>query len=497
MWREVQITDIVIELERDNLLPAIVFRTARSQCDRDSEQASRNKRLHLDPATQRELKAKIHEIAQTYEMDLELVVSHPQYQGLILTGVGAHHAGQLLTWRLLLEELMARGLLRILSATGTVAAGVDFPARTVVITAHSKRGAEGYTTISAAEFQQMSGRAGRRGKDSVGFCVVAPSAFCDARVVAPIAKRDAEPLTSSYFPSPSTALNLLRYRNVDDLHYTVSRSLAAHVDRSHGQELRKESRETLKELSEEKRKALEDALDASDSGDVQATVNGQPIELDRNERRIAKKARRLQRQARELEGRLETMLGACMTGLKNLGYLDGSNLSQKGHWAANLCTNLVIELAETIESGILNNPSSDYLVSVIAALSADGHRQYLKTKNPPLDNETVEKLHDIVERVKAQNMPGIVDEREVIPEAAYTAIVWMQSEDWHSFRSLLLLAGAAEGDAARLITQTAEHLNQLARLVQTHPELALKAERARLRLLRPPLTEVINIEGLA
>ena len=56
---------------------------------------------------------------------------------------------------------------------------------------------------------------------------------------------------------------------------------------------------------------------------------------------------------------------------------------------------------------------------------------------------------------------------------------------------MLISDGVAEGDAARLITQTAEQLNQIARLSRTHKELADRAFEARLLLLRPPLTEVV------
>ena len=57
-----------------------------------------------------------------------------------------------------------------------------------------------------------------------------------------------------------------------------------------------------------------------------------------------------------------------------------------------------------------------------------------------------------------------------------------------------MLSGVAEGDAARLITQTAEQLNQLTRLSETHRQLSFRAEEAKRRLLRPPLTEALNFE---
>src|SRR5438046_9685505 len=77
-------------------------------------------------------------------------------------------------WKLVIEKMMTAGLLDAIFATATVAAGVDFPARTVVLTCADRRSASGWQTLSASELQQMTGRAGRRGQDRVGFIVAAP-----------------------------------------------------------------------------------------------------------------------------------------------------------------------------------------------------------------------------------------------------------------------------------------------------------------------------------
>lgn len=493
MRGEFPIAKVIHELGRDNLLPAIVFRTSRNQCDLDAEFASRNNSTWLSPPEQRELKEKIDQISAAYEMDHDLITSHPQYNGLVKTGVGAHHAGQLLMWRLLLEELMAAGCLRVLVATGTVAAGVDFPARTVVITAHSKRGAEGFMNLSAAEFQQMSGRAGRRGRDTVGFCVVAPAPFCDARALLRTSKQPPEPLISSYFPSPSTVLNLLRYRNVDDLRFTVDRSLAGFIDRRNAVHLREEAQALVgfhNFISEEffgpqAKGADEDYTETS-------AKPGQP--RSKEKKKAAKRIRRLIREAEGLEGRQLALLDKALGGLRKLGYLDGSSLSQKGYWAANLCTSLVLELGEVIQSGLVKKPTIERLTAIVASISGDPHRSYLEGRQSVLSKEDQNLLTDIIERVRITEMPGISDERKCLPAAAYTVITWLSADNWQEFRSLLNLAGVAEGDAARLITQTAEHLNQLSRLSTEHPELAMVAEQAKRRVLRPPLTEVLNLE---
>lgn len=148
---------ILRELERDELLPAILFRTARKQCDSDVESLARNDQTLLPVDQQSRIEMEVNNVIAKYGFERSFITTYPQYEALIKTGVGAHHAGQLLIWRLLLEELMSRSMLRLMVATGTVAAGVDFPARTAVITAHSKRGSEGFSVLSSAEFQQMAG----------------------------------------------------------------------------------------------------------------------------------------------------------------------------------------------------------------------------------------------------------------------------------------------------------------------------------------------------
>lgn len=489
MRYEVHIADVLAELDRHSMLPAIIFRTARAQCDTDVQHAHTAYDLHLSPPQQLELQKVVHKIISTYEMEEEIITTHPQYPALLKTGVGAHHAGQLLMWRLLLEELMSAGQLRLLVATGTVAAGVDFPARTVVITAHSKRGAEGFANLTASEFQQMSGRAGRRGKDTVGFCLAAPAPFCDARTVLKIAKRPPEPLVSQYFPGPSTVLNLLRYRNVDDLRFTVQRSLAAFYDGKEATLLVRESEEIIDQSPSVIRETLQrSSQEASDDDEAGGTG------LSREQKRTLKRIRRLRRQARELESRQEDLLERALGGLRDLGYLDGLTLSKKGYWSANLCTTYVLELAEIIESGILEGASAEQLVAIVSSFCGDEHRAYLDSKTPILSKSHEDKLKEIFQRVHSLGMPGVSENMRPISSAANTVVTWMHAKDWQEFRGLLVLKGVAEGDAARLITQTAEQLNQLNRLADTHQQLAFRAEEAKRRILRPPLTEGFTVE---
>jgi len=462
---EFPVTKVLGFLAEAHLLPAILFRTARKQCDGDVLRLMRARSAVLEKSSQQALIQEVYRFIEQYSVPKDVIVGHPHYHVLVATGCGAHHAGQLLVWRLLLEELMSRGFLRLMIATGTVAAGVDFPARSVVITAHSKRGAEGFNTLSSSEFQQMSGRAGRRGKDNVGFCLIAPGVFSDARVLDEVAKKPPEPLRSAYFASPSTVLNLLKFRTADDLRYTVQKSLASFLDYKAAQALRREAAEQ------------------------EAKINAGRALSQADKHKALKTVRRKIREAQALEERQIVLLERTLSGLEKLGYLADNHLTEKGYWAAHLCTSLVLELGEAISEFLFDDLSVYEVVGLVASLAGDPHRPYLSIRQNPIKPELFKRLQEILERIRSVYESPYSAEVAVLPNAALTVVTWMEAESWTEFSSLLRLGDVADGDAARLIMQTGEHLGQISRLYETHPELSRLAAEGRRAILKPPLSD--------
>jgi len=122
---------------------------------------------------------------------------------------------------------MSAGLLDAIFATATVAAGVDFPARTVVLSNIDVRRGQGWRTLTASEFQQMTGRAGRRGRDRVGFIVAAPGTHQDPQKMAALLGAPPDPLESQFRATYTTLLNLLdAYGNFAQVREIVARSFA-------------------------------------------------------------------------------------------------------------------------------------------------------------------------------------------------------------------------------------------------------------------------------
>src|SRR5690242_18366161 len=195
---------LLAALKSYNLLPAIIFLPTRRRCDEAAAEAARAGRE--DDVERGDARP---EIMREFVAENPEVRGHRHWDAIIKGGVASHHAGHIPAWKLVIERLMSAGLLDAIFATATVAAGVDFPARSVVLTGADARTGSGWRQLSASELQQMTGRAGRRGRDNVGFVVAAPGLHQDPARIAQMLKAQPDPLTSQFRATYTTLLNLL------------------------------------------------------------------------------------------------------------------------------------------------------------------------------------------------------------------------------------------------------------------------------------------------
>jgi len=191
-------------LESYNLLPAIVFMPTRRRCDQAASEAALTRR----DSNEKRREAR-RDFMRSFVQQNPEVRGHRHWDTIIRGGVASHHAGHIPAWKLVIEKLMSAGLLDAIFATATVAAGVDFPARSVVLTGADARTGSGWRQLSASELQQMTGRAGRRGRDNVGFVVAAPGLHQDPARIAQLLNASPDALTSQFRATYTTLLNLL------------------------------------------------------------------------------------------------------------------------------------------------------------------------------------------------------------------------------------------------------------------------------------------------
>ncbi|MEM6519991.1 MAG: DEAD/DEAH box helicase [Cyanobacteria bacterium P01_C01_bin.70] len=213
---------IVGQLHQRQMLPAIYFIFSRRGCDRAVTNMG-NVSL-VNDAEGAELKLRIDEFLGWNPDAGRAGQVEPLYRG-----IAAHHAGILPAWKGLVEELFQAGLIKVVFATETLAAGINMPARTTVISSLSKRTDSGHRLLMASEFLQMSGRAGRRGMDELGHVVTVETPFEGAREAAYLATVGPDPLVSQFTPSYGMVLNLLQRHTLEEARTLVERSFGQYL----------------------------------------------------------------------------------------------------------------------------------------------------------------------------------------------------------------------------------------------------------------------------
>ena len=200
---------MIDRLDREGLLPAIVFVFSRVGCDAAVAQCVRANVRLTSTEERDEIFAFVEESCRHLpEEDLHVLGYHDFLDGLT-RGLAAHHAGMLPAFKEVVEELFVRGLCKVVFATETLALGINMPARTVVIEKLDKWNGETHAAITPGEYTQLTGRAGRRGLDVEGHGVVLWQPGMNPRELAGLASTRTYPLRSSFAPSYNMAVNLV------------------------------------------------------------------------------------------------------------------------------------------------------------------------------------------------------------------------------------------------------------------------------------------------
>jgi len=221
--------DVVERFCADGLLPAIYFVFSRSGCDGAVRQCLEAGVRLTNEADRRRIRdiAERHTDALT-DADLR-ALSYDRFVAGLEAGVAAHHAGLVPAFRETVEELFGEALVKVVFATETLALGVNMPARSVIIESLAKFGGLGHHDLTPGEYTQLTGRAGRRGIDEVGYAAVLWSPFHSFEDVAAIVRASSRALQSSFRPTYNMAVNLVRRYSRSDAYRLVASSFAQYL----------------------------------------------------------------------------------------------------------------------------------------------------------------------------------------------------------------------------------------------------------------------------
>ncbi len=282
-------------LRKANLLPAIFFLKSRADCEKAIAMCPRVSRPKSGTDASKRFFSQLHDLLDAYPF----LRQHQHLAILKKCRVGAHHGGQLPHWKLLLEKLMQAGHLDAIFATSTVAAGVNFPARTVVIPQSDRFNGKEFVPLSATDLLQMTGRAGRRGMDEIGFALVVPGRYQDPQLIHDLFNSPPDSIQSQIRINFSMILNLLLSHTPEEIRTLLSASFATF------QNLNEDPR-TAEEFQQLK-KTMRQWLAESACGTIENFEKVQP-EFQELQNRVRQTRKRWNKQATQwaFEGLLDT-----------------------------------------------------------------------------------------------------------------------------------------------------------------------------------------------
>ena len=414
--------EILKVLRKYRLLPAIFFLKSRADCDRAIHMCMENQ--VKDPDRVDQLSRRIHDLVA----DHPHIRRHRQRWIVEQMAVGSHHSGQLPAWKLVLENLMSEGLLEAIFATSTVAAGVDFPARTVAFLNSDRFNGREFLPLEATELQQMTGRAGRRGKDKVGFAMVVPGKYMDIRQVARLFGAPPGAVHSQIRINFSMALNLLLSHNPEEIKELLHKSLAAF--QQHGAQF-----------------------------DGEGTAHRHLWDAFRQH----------------------------LDFLQETGFVDGQHrLTEDGHWASHLRIDQPLLVAEGLRKGLFPENDPALLAAIMASFVNEKETdEHLDTKRLPKKlTKAVKKMKRGLKGFTKQMEARGFDTRPLFYRPALYMWAWAGGHEW---QKVVKRGRIAEGDLAMLVLRTADHLRHLKALHNVFGPMATSARAAIDLILREPV----------
>ncbi len=410
---------IIRVLERFNLLPAIFFLKSRAECD-----TALSCRIGLPP-----LKNSLAFTDDLYDLldRFPSLGSHRQIKALRAAGLAAHHGGQLPAWKLMVEEMMNRGHLRVIFATSTIAAGVNFPARTIVLFNSDQFNGHDFAALSATEFRQMTGRAGRRGQDNIGFMLAVTGRFMDLGHIRKMLSAAPEDILSQLKNDFAMVLNLLLSQTPADVKKIFERSFAA-------------------------------------------------WQQNKTDGHTASAAALLWKD-----------FSLHLKFLQREGFVDASGkLTDDGRWAARLRLDYPLLVAECLRESAFPVDNEKLLAATVAVFAYDRDDEIqMGTKELPHKlmaalRKMLLAVRPLSRRLEAAGFKS----PQLYPSAGVAMYYWARGRSWYD---VIKTTGIAEGDMASLVLRTGDNLRQIASLTDTHPETAACAMRAREAILREPV----------
>ena len=525
------VKDIVRNLAENDMLPAIYFTFSRKKCDEQMEKCATS----LNLVTRAE-QAQIRQFVDEYISENPHLYGNKHIEYL-LCGVASHHAGLLPAWKNLVEKLFQKGLIKVVFATETLAAGINMPARSTVISSTSKRTDSGHRMLTASEFLQMSGRAGRRGMDEVGYVTVVGTQFQSPKEVAELVLSPANPLESRFSPSYSMVLNLLQRFSLDEAKELILKSFGYFSSGSRLQPLLKledaynaeiksrefvcpyklcdekffeynklrniyvQNRQTYKKILKQeksKHRPLSDEVIKFGKETKEMLTKMHECACD-NCKLYKKHAKNIEviervkikqnKLAKEIERQRDIFWNkflAHRSVLIDMGYLVDDYPTAKGVTTAQIRSENELFISEIIFSGVLENLTPSQLAGVICAITTEDLRIDIPYR--PF-SESIRKTLNLIRNIrrkleKVQSRYQVDAPMYINPYFASMIELWVEGAEWET---VIEDIDMGEGDIVRSFKRVVDVLRQFTTISNVPEALVFTAREAIEKIQREPV----------
>lgn len=454
-FQKIRRSEIAHALEEQDLLPGIVFIFSRNGCDSAVQQCIADG-VRLTTADERKL---IREAADKVLSDLSTddarVLGAYTWLNGLEHGIAAHHAGLLPQFKSVVEDLFQRKLVKLVFATETLALGINMPARSVTIEQLEKFNGEERLPLTAAEFTQLTGRAGRRGIDIEGHAVIVWNGSIEAQQLSRLVTAKSFPLRSSFKPTPNMAVNLLQRLSREQARDTLEMSFAQfQADRNvvqHAREMQAEQ--------------------ASLEGYERAAKKAQGSDKKRWQERARKMRKQIERARRRIEqasSNIAQTFDVIITALNTLGYLKGEIVNEWGFALSQLFGERDLLVAECLRSNAWRGITAPGLAALSCALVYEPRRD--DEDEPRLPSGAFQTCY--LRTLSVWNDLDTVSSRIALggaqkPHAGLAFAMQGWASGW-TLQKTLDHAGLSAGDFVRWSKQTIDLLDQISQLDTRH-----------------------------
>lgn len=459
--RETSISSVISELHKRGFLPAIYFVFSRRGCEAALKESQR---LGFSLLTLEEKKT-LAKLIQEETYGNEYLFKH-KHLGFLYQGLAVHHAGLLPQWKAVVEKLFSKGLIKVVFATETLAAGINMPAKTTIISNLGKRGDIGHKNLTSNEFLQMSGRAGRRGMDKVGNVVIKETMDHTAAFAAKLATSIPNPLVSQFTPNYSMILNLLQNHSLDQVKDLLNKSFGQYL--------------ITKDLERyyEQKNHLENKLDKEKE--------------EKRKSRYQDKLKLINNHINERKNFYWNQFLKLCSILSKRGYLKEYILAEEGIMASGLRGENILLIADVLLNCDFRKLKPEEFAACISCLAIDESRPrtYSKAKMSNLVEKTIDSINNIARGIfRLQRDHGINITTNINPILAGLVECWCRYET--KWEDLLSLTNLDEGDLIRSFRRTVDLLRHVRSTQFLNPEIVELSKIAIELMDKEPVKEAI------